>query len=138
MILCWENKTRKKLTFEFEIEKQMASSFSLRAFSVDQYYVADFVFLEQHKSLLTDFNGRIAQNCCLCSYTKINENTTTVLLSLPSSPFLVCSEIYVCRNTCFAAAGHSKLRATLLFFFALESRCNFLFFWTKIKIYQET
>ena len=35
MILCWENKTRKKLTFEFEIEKQMASSFSLRAFSVD-------------------------------------------------------------------------------------------------------
>ena len=92
----------------------MASSFSLRAFSVDQYYVADFVFLEQHKSLLTDFNGRIAQNCCLCSsYTKINE---TVLLSLPSSPFLVCSEIYVCRNTCFAAAGHSKLRATLLFF----------------------
>ena len=87
MILCWENKTRKKLTFEFEIEKQMASSFSLRAFSVDQYYVADFVFLEQHKSLLTDFNGRIAQNCCLCSYTKINENTTTVLLSLPSCPF---------------------------------------------------
>ena len=86
MILCWENKTRKKLTFEFEIEKQMASSFSLRAFSVDQYYVADFVFLE-HKSLLTDFNGRIAQNCCLCSYTKINENTTTVLLSLPSCPF---------------------------------------------------
>lgn len=109
----------------------MASSFSLRAFSVDQYYVADFVFLEQHKSLLTDFNGRIAQNCCLCSsYTKINE---TVLLSLPSSPFLVCSEIYMYVETHASPPGHSKLRATLLFFFLRWKAGAISFFGQKSK-----
>ena len=83
------------------------------------------MFLEQHKSLLTDFNGRIAQNCCLCSsYTKINE---TVLLSLPSSPFLVCSEIYMYVETHASPPGHSKLRATLLFFFCAGKQVQFLF-----------
>ena len=130
MILCWENKTRKKLTFEFEIEKQMASSFSLRAFSVDQY-VADFVFLEQHKSLLTDFNGRIAQNCCLCSYTKINENTTTVLLSLPSCPFSFAQKYM------YVETHASPLRVILncaqlcCLFFCAGKQVQFLFFLDK-------
>ena len=87
------------------------------------------MFLEQHKSLLTDFNGRIAQNCCLCSsYTKINE---TVLLSLPSSPFLVCSEIYMYVETHASPPGHSKLRATLLFFFCAGKQVQFPFFLDK-------
>ena len=112
-ILCWENKTRKKTYIWIWDWKTDGVLFFVESFFSWLVCIADFVFLEQHKSLLTDFNGRIAQNCCLCSYTKINE---TVLLSLPSSPFLVCSEIYMYVETHASPPGHSKLRATLLFF----------------------
>ena len=89
----------KKLTFEFDIERSQIYKLSLNRwrplfrwerFSV---LVAD-VFLEQSKSLRTDFNGRIAQNCWV-SYTKINDELGTTVQLSPLALSRLLRNIYV-------------------------------------------